>query len=376
MNYKIPKTTLRGLIDLLKSIKLNLENLESILTEKLDEVSYTFLSTKTVTNVTPFEEKYKFFGSKLTAIAGLKKSISLLITSIERDQYQEYIPNFDAIVAFIGTNNIYFMMIVVKVIENNARLGTPNSYNIGIEKILASCFDGFLLKEGAKDLFMTNYQKYLNNGHDYLEFLNGKRVEKAIIESQINTMSASLDNFKSMYHLYVEKQPLKKEYVSNPTPTYTKPTEVKEYFQSGSQKVCDPRILRNLLVRDGYDNAAIYSMLRQMIYRIGFATPDVVTALLTARISSLGTKYLQKWQYILAHQEEYYWLNLGGIFTYLYVVSGIDIECGSKIYQGYGYTDEDLDEFMQNEINIVYEKMYGPVLEEGQTRERKIKNEI
>lgn len=379
MNYKIPKTTLKGLIGLLKSIKLNLGTLETALTDKLNKVSYTFLSTKVGTDTTPFEDEYKFYGKQLTAVAELKKSINMLIASIESDKYQEYIPNFDAIVASIGTTNVYFMMVVVKILETNARLGSNNAYNIELERTMASCFDGFELKEvkeGTKDRFMTNYQTYLNNGHDYLEYIIGKRVKAEIIKSQIDTMAASLDDFQRKYHLYVEKHPIKKEYVSNPTPTYTAPTEIKEYFKSGSKKICDPRILRQLLVRDGYDNAAIYSMLRQMIYRIGFATEESVDALLTARIASLGNKYLKKWLYILDYQKQYSWVTLDSIGQYLYIVSGMDIECGSKIYQGYGYTDEDLDEFLQNEIDIAYKKLNGPSLEEGQTLERRIKNEI
>ena len=155
MEYKIPKTTLRAFVDLLKSLGRNLANLEVLLSGKLQEISYSFLGASKDQDTSEYQRNYELFSKRIKGTRELENSIEGLIYNLSSED-KKYIDNFDAIMACVGTNNVFFTMLVIDILRNNVSLGNFDKYNMEREKILVSCFDGYLLKEGARDLFFSS----------------------------------------------------------------------------------------------------------------------------------------------------------------------------------------------------------------------------
>ena len=58
MEYKIPKTTLRAFVDLLKSLGRNLANLEVLLSSKLQVISYSFLGASKDQDTSKYQRNF------------------------------------------------------------------------------------------------------------------------------------------------------------------------------------------------------------------------------------------------------------------------------------------------------------------------------
>lgn len=367
MEYKMPKTTVRAFIDLLKSLRRNLANLEVLLSSKLHEISYSFLGSPKDQDTTKYQELYETLSKQVKGTMELENSIEDLIHNLSSDE-KKYIDNFDAIMACVGTNNVFFMMLVIDILRNNVSLGTNDKYNIERERILVSCFEGYLLKEGARDLFLSNYQAYLKSGHDYLEFINGTRVDKKTIDKQLRVVEASTLELPQMYEIYIKSNDYKKEYVSNKTKAYTKENKVHEYIDgTGVKKVLDPQVFNELLSSNGYSDMARYSLNRQMIKAIEMLPSEEIDKLVLGRVRSLDIETSKVLERLILKRQEYLEISLGSIYKYFLTIPGMDIIIGSSQYLGYGYTKEDLDFFLLEEINSLGHKYNmapeGPTLE-------------
>ena len=350
MEYKIPKTTLRAFVDLLKSLGRNLANLEVLLSSKLQEISYSFLGASKDQGTSEYQRNYELFSKRIKGTRELENSIEGLIYNLSSLD-KKYIDNFDAIMACVGTNNVFFTMLVIDILRNNVSLGNFDKYNMEREKILVSCFDGYLLKEGARNLFISNYKEYLKRGHDYLEFINGTRVDKKIIDKQLHVVEASILELPKMYEIYVKSNDYKKEYVSNKTKAYTKENKVHDYIKGSEiKRLCSPKEFKKILEREGYGDSAINNMLLRMINAI------MISPLKNNLVrESLDREYQEKWDYIIENKDNYLGIDLSYICELFYTVPGIDILNNMGIgYRGYGLEKEDIDELMRDAIDCVY----------------------
>lgn len=138
MEYKIPKTTKRAFLDLLNNLKRNLDNLETILDNKLQDISYSFLGASRDVDTTEYQSDYEIISRRIDGVLKLKLSITDLISNLTSED-KKYIDNFDAIIACVGTNNVFFTMLVIDILRNNVSLGNDDKYNIAKEKVLVSC---------------------------------------------------------------------------------------------------------------------------------------------------------------------------------------------------------------------------------------------
>lgn len=356
MEYKIPKTTLRAFVDLLKSLGRNLANLEVLLSSKLQEISYSFLGASKDQDTSEYQSNYELFSKRIKGTRELENSIEGLIYNLSSED-KKYIDNFDAIMACVGTNNVFFTMLVIDILRNNVSLGSFDKYNMEREKILVSCFDGYLLKEGARDLFISNYKEYLKSGHDYLEFINGTRVDKKIIDKQLHVVEASTLELPKMYEIYVKSNDYKKEYVSNKTKAYTKENKVHDYIDgTGVKKVLDPKVFDELLISNGYSDMARFSLNRQMIKAIEMLPSKEIDKLVLGRVKSLDMETSKELEGLMEKENDGLEISLEAIYKYFLTISGMDIIIGSREYLGYGYTKDDLDFFLIEEIKSLKER--------------------
>lgn len=359
MEYKIPKTTLRAFVDLLKSLERNLANLEVLLSGKLQEISYSFLGASKDQDTSEYQRNYELFSKRIKGTRELENSIEGLIYNLssEDSEDKKYIDNFDAIMACVGTNNVFFTMLVIDILRNNVSLGNFDKYNMEREKILVSCFDGYLLKEGARDLFISSYKEYLKSGHDYLEFINGTRVDKKIIDKQLHVVEASTLELPKMYEIYVKSNDYKKEYVSNKTKAYTKENKVHDYIDgTGVKKVLDPKVFDELLISNGYSDMARFSLNRQMIKAIEMLPSKEIDKLVLGRVKSLDIETSKKLEGLMEKENDGLEISLEAIYKYFLTISGMDIIIGSREYLGYGYSNDDLDFFLIEEIKSLEER--------------------
>ena len=356
MEYKIPKTTLRAFIDLLRSLGRNLANLEVLLSGKLQEISYSFLGASKDQDTSEYQRDYELFSKRIKGTMELENSIEELICNLSSAD-KKYIDNFDAIMACVGTNNVFFTMLVIDILRNNVSLGTNDKYNMEREKILVSCFDGYLLKEGARDLFISNYKEYLKSGHDYLEFINGTRVDKKTIDKQLRVVEASTLELPKMYEIYIKSNDYRKEYVSNKTKAYTKENKVHDYIDgTGVKKVLDPKVFDELLISNGYSDMARFSLNRQMIKAIEMLPSEEIDKLVLGRVKSLDRETSKELEGLIEKKNDGLEISLETIYKYFLTTPGMDIIIGSREYLGYGYTKDDLDFFLIEEIKSLKEK--------------------
>ena len=85
MEYKIPKTTLRAFVDLLKSLERNLANLEVLLSSKLQEISYSFLGASKDQDTSEYQENYELFSKRIKGTRELEDSIEGLIYNLSSE---------------------------------------------------------------------------------------------------------------------------------------------------------------------------------------------------------------------------------------------------------------------------------------------------
>ena len=344
MEYKIPKTTLRAFVDLLKSLERNLANLEVLLSSKLQEISYSFLGASKDQDTSEYQSNYELFSKRIKGTRELENSIEGLIYNLSSAD-KKYIDNFDAIMACVGTNNVFFTMLVIDILRNNVSLGNFDKYNMEREKILVSCFDGYLLKEGARDLFISSYKEYLKSGHDYLEFINGTRVDKKIIDKQLHVVEVSTLELPKMYEIYVK------------TKAYTKENKVHDYIDgTGVKKVLDPKVFDELLISNGYSDMARFSLNRQMIKAIEMLPSKEIDKLVLGRVKFLDIEASKELEGLMEKKNDDLEISLEAIYKYFLTISGMDIIIGSREYLGYGYTKDDLDFFLIEEIKSLKER--------------------
>ena len=93
MEYKIPKTTLRAFVDLLKSLGRNLANLEVLLSSKLQEISYSFLGASKDQDTSEYQRNYELFSKRIKGTRELENSIEGLIYNLSSLD-KKYIDNF------------------------------------------------------------------------------------------------------------------------------------------------------------------------------------------------------------------------------------------------------------------------------------------
>lgn len=377
MEYKIPRTITNGVIETLKKAERNLKTLSKIYEEPIrqnQDIDYlSHLVSKQDVDIYKLKRETKELQKRLAGIDVLQTSLEKLIKALRTNEFSEYIPNFNAILAMIGSNNSFYTMVIVMILKNNVLNMEPTSLTKDIEEFLASCFDGYQFKEEKYSEFKIQYRAYLSMGHDYLTMVNGYRLDDKVIEAQVSIITGNVKYLTRAYELYIAEKPPKKEYIFHETPTFTEHNDVKSFVVSGSEKVLDPRTFRQLLIANGYRDEAINSMLKQMIIRITGKSPEEKLSLLTGRIATFSPETKRKWQYIMAEKDNYSWVSFADILKYFYTVSGIDITVGAQDYNGWGYTDSDFDFLIEDEIESIYKKMNGPVLETPILK-RKIEN--
>ena len=121
MEYKIPKSTIRGFIDVLKDMKLNLAKLEKITEKELQDIKVGYLAKKADDN-TNYRKKFEECSLVIDIIGKLDNSVNKLINNYGKEDFLEYVPFFDVIVASISAENEFFIMIILDIIKNNAEV--------------------------------------------------------------------------------------------------------------------------------------------------------------------------------------------------------------------------------------------------------------
>lgn len=367
MEYKIPKSTIRSFIDVLKETKRTLEIIKVETTKEKESVSTRFLiSDQNIKNKEEEQEiklEFDLCNLVLKIIDKLELTIDKLISSYNQKEFKEYIPFFDVIVACLGTQNDFVAMIILDVIKSNARF-CSNRYNETLEKKMASLIEGYQIKANSKDdkvkntdEFIKAYTKYLQNGYQVIKYLTNDRDYSKQMNKQVEFMKNSLSSLPTSYALYTEINKKKNEYVTSNASVFTENNEVKYYMNSGKViHLCEPKMFNDLLIKNDYSDKARYTMLKKMIMDISMPSKEEgVMArenLVADTLAKIDVKYKIKWSYIRQNEKYYSYDILKEFYKYFYMVSGID--------DGYGYTNDDINEFMLMELDIVYARMNGP----------------
>lgn len=375
MEYKIPKSTIRSFIDVLKDTKRTLEIIKIETTKEKESVSTRFLISNQKIKSKEEEQEIKLefdlCNLVLKIIDKLELAIDKLISSYNQKEFKEYIPFFDVIVACLGTQNCFVAMIILDVIKNNARF-SRNRYNETLEKKMASLIEGYQIKASSKDdkvkntdEFIKAYNKYLQNGYQIIKYLTKDVDYSKELNKQVQFMQDSLENLPSSYALYTEINKKKNNYVTSNAPVFTENNEVKYYMSSGKViHLCEPKMFNDLLIKNGYSDKARYTMLKKMIMDISMPSKEegVIAKenLVADTLAKIDVKYKIKWSYIRQNEKYYSYDILKEFYKYFYMVSGID--------EGYGYTNDDINEFMLMELDIVYARMNGPKMDKSLKR--------
>lgn len=372
MEYKIPKSTIRGFIDVLKDMKLNLAKLEKITEKELQDIKVGYLAKKADDN-TNYRKKFEECSLVIDIIGKLDNSINKLIDNYGKEDFLEYVPFFDVIVASISAENEFFIMIILDIIKNNAKL-LGDEFNKKLEINLACLLDGYKIKgntleekEKNTKAFLEIYAEYLNNGYTVISFLNNNQMTFKDKQKQVDFMQTSLEKLPVVYELYAKKEKTKIEFVSSLTPVYTEMNEVKYYIDGGKvMHLCDPKEFNELLIKNGYSDKARYDMLRKMIKEISGRPKEQSYSLIGDVLKKIKANYSLMWNYVSTVSQYLEYDILKDFYEYYYMVPGIDL--------GYGYTKEDILEMMAMELESVYKRMGGPKITESP--EIKISNDI
>ena len=285
MEYKIPKSTIRSFIDVLKDTKRTLEIIKIEKTKEKESVSTRFLISNQKIKSKEEEQEIKLefdlCNLVLKIIDKLELAIDKLISSYNQKEFKEYIPFFDVIVACLGTQNDFVAMIILDVIKSNARFSS-NRYNETLEKKMASLIEGYQIKASSKDdkvkntdEFIKVYNKYLQNGYQIIKYLTKDVDYSKELNKQVKFMQDSLDNLPSSYALYTEINKKKNNYVTSNAPVFTENNEVKYYMSSGKVlHLCEPKMFNDLLIKNGYSDKARYTMLKKMIMDISMPSKE------------------------------------------------------------------------------------------------------
>lgn len=358
MEYKIPKSTIRGFIDVLKDMKLNLAKLEKITEKELQDIKVGYLAKKADDN-TNYRKKLEECSLVIDIIGKLDNSVNKLIDNYGKEDFLEYVPFFDVIVASISAENEFFIMIILDIIKNNAKL-LGDEFNKKLEINLACLLDGYQIKgntleekEKNTKAFLEIYAEYLNNGYTVISFLNNNQMAFKDKQKQVDFMQTSLEKLPVVYELYAKKEKTEIEFVSSLTPVYTEINEVKYYIDGGKVlHLCDPKEFNELLIKNGYNDKARYSMLRQMNKEIGLRLKEGGYSLIDNILKKIDEHYSLMWNYVSNNSKYLEYDILKDFYEYYYMIPGIDL--------GYGYTKEDILEMMTMELESVYERMGGP----------------
>ena len=363
MEYKIPKSTIRGFIDVLKDMKLNLAKLEKITEKELQDIKVGYLAKKADDN-TNYRKKFEECSLVIDIIGKLDNSVNKLINNYGKEDFLEYVPFFDVIVASISAENEFFIMIILDIIKNNAKL-LGDEFNKKLEINLACLLDGYQIKgntleekEKNTKAFLEIYAEYLNNGYTVISFLNNNQMAFKDKQKQVDFMQTSLEKLPVVYELYAKKEKTKIEFVSSLTPVYTEMNEVKYYIDGGKvMHLCDPKEFNELLIKNGYSDKARYDMLRKMIKEISGRPKEQSYSLIGDVLKKIKANYSLMWNYVSTVSQYLEYDILKDFYEYYYMVPGIDL--------GYGYTKEDILEMMTMELESVYERMGGPKITES-----------
>ncbi len=363
MEYKIPKSTIRGFIDVLKDMKLNLAKLEKITKKELQDIKVGYLAKKADDN-TNYRKKFEECSLVIDIIGKLDNSVNKLIDNYGKEDFLEYVPFFDVIVASISAENEFFIMIILDIIKNNAKL-LGDEFNKKLEINLACLLDGYQIKgntleekEKNTKAFLEIYAEYLNNGYTVISFLNNNQMTFKDKQKQVDFMQTSLEKLPVVYELYAKKEKTKIEFVSSLTPVYTEMNEVKYYIDGGKVlHLCDPKEFNELLIKNGYSDKARYDMLRKMIKEISGRPKEQSYSLIGDVLKKIKANYSLMWNYVSTVSQYLEYDILKDFYEYYYMVPGIDL--------GYGYTKEDILEMMTMELESVYERMGGPKITES-----------
>lgn len=256
MEYKIPKSTIRGFIDVLKDMKLNLAKLEKITEKELQDIKVGYLAKKADDN-TNYRKKFEECSLVIDIIGKLDNSVNKLIDNYGKEDFLEYVPFFDVIVASVSSENEFFIMIILDIIKNNAKL-LGDEFNKKLEINLACLLDGYQIKgntleekEKNTKAFLEIYAEYLNNGYTVISFLNNNQMAFKDKQKQVDFMQTSLEKLPVVYELYAKKEKTKIGFVSSLTPVYTEINEVKYYIDGGKvMHLCDPKEFNELLIKN------------------------------------------------------------------------------------------------------------------------------
>ena len=367
MKYKIPKSTIRSFIDVLREIKRNLESINKDTLKEKENVSIDFLISDEALKSKDEEEKiklkYDLCNLVLEIIKKLQIAIDKLIRAYEQGELKEYIPFFDVIVACLGTQNEFVAMIILDVIKNNAKYNIDKN-NAPLEIKMASLIEEYQIKGDGDELtklqntneFLQTYAMYLANAHQVIKYLTGEPDDFKQLNRQVEFMKSSLNSLPTAYAAYLKTKQKKNEYVLSLTPVYTENNEVKYYMDNGKVlHLCDPKTFNELLIKQGYSDNARYSMLKKMIKDIKNSSTDEAVLnrekLVGDTLAMIGLEYFEKWKYVSQKKKYYSYDILEDFYKYFYMVPEID--------EGYGFTSDDIIEFMKMELEIVYERMTG-----------------
>lgn len=363
MKYKIPKSTIRGFIDVLKDMKLHLAKLKKITEKELQDIKVGYLAKKADDN-TNYRKKFEECSLVVDIIGKLDNSVNKLIDNYGKEDFLEYVPFFDVILASISAENEFFIMIILDIIKNNAKL-LGDEFNKKLEINLACLLDGYQIKgntleekEKNTKTFLKIYAEYLNNGYTVISFLNNNQVAFKDKQKQVDFMQTSLEKLPVDYELYAKKEKTKIEFVASLTPVYTEMNEVKYYIDGGKvMHLCDPKEFNELLIKNGYSDKARYDMLRKMIKEISGRPKEQSYSLIGDVLKKIKANYSLMWNYVSTVSQYLEYDILKDFYEYYYMVPGIDL--------GYGYTKEDILEMMAMELESVYKRMGGPKITES-----------
>ena len=344
-------------------MKLNLAKLEKITEKELQDIKVGYLAKKADDN-TNYRKKFEECSLAIDIIGKLDNSVNKLIDNYGKEDFLEYVPFFDVIVASISAENEFFIMIILDIIKNNAKL-LGDEFNKKLEINLACLLDGYQIKgntleekEKNTKAFLEIYAEYLNNGYTVISFLNNNQMAFKDKQKQVDFMQTSLEKLPVVYELYAKKEKTKIEFVSSLTPVYTEMNEVKYYIDGGKVlHLCDPKEFNELLIKNGYNDKARYSMLRQMNKEIGLRLKEGGYSLIDNILKKIDEHYSLMWNYVSNNSKYFEYDILKDFYEYYYMIPGIDL--------GYGCTKEDILEMMAMELESVYERMGGPKITES-----------
>ena len=216
MEYKIPKSTIRSFINVLKDMKMNLEAIRKETLKDKRKVEVDFLISENKDKKVEQDDKIKFqlYSLVLDIINRLEMTIDKLIVSYERGNLEEYIPLFDVIIAGLGTQNDFVIMIILDVIKHNAKFN-KDKYNESLEKIMTSLVSDYqikgsdtLTKEENTRKFLEAYRKYLEKGYQIIAYLNGsadsaKNIEKQVEKACLIVMTYILKKLQKRRNMFL-----------------------------------------------------------------------------------------------------------------------------------------------------------------------------